>query len=261
MKKIILCCALLSLSLLGCDKEEVSPSAPSQNAFGQNQGQRILSEISAGESSVLFLANGDHIAILAKHRPGEASLLTKEMEGLTLSEIHQRLAPEKPVPSELALSKERFEVENLNAPSEKNVMSEGRHLETTIAESAERTRDLNDQWFSNNYCQFESFYNGYKACLLNRTPERGLAVDWAWANCSRSRVYVYPYKGGQIHLQGKIDGNALFNVDLLAGYVYTYYMYSGTNIFGCRVNKQHYYTITQTAGDGWHWSLRSNTDC
>jgi hypothetical protein len=263
MRKVIVCCSVLSLFLFGCSKEKnAAPTSP-VNTQMQTAGVHLLSEIQVGSGSVTFVANGANLAILTKSLPGQPAPLGAEMAGLTFAEIHHKLAPGIPVPLELMKSKERFEV---RADNSEGVKVQGDCKQTSIPESPERgmnptAADLNDLWFSNNYCHPSSFYNGFNACLLNRTPERGLSTDWALSNATRTYVHVYPYKGQQIHLHGQVDGNGLFDVDLLSGWVYNYYMYSGQAWWGCRTNKQHYYTITNTSGCGWHWSLWSNTDC
>jgi hypothetical protein len=262
MKKLIVCISVTSLFLCSCQKEKNAPSNPA-NPVVQISGARVISEIHIGSSTIVFMANGTTLGILTKKLPGEQEILTAEMAGLTLAEIHRRLAPEKVVPAELLACKERFETRADNSapvPAE-GAFRQPSSTQETGKSSNPASTDLNDAWFSSIYCNPPSFWNGYNACLLNRTPERGLSTDWAWANATRSTVYVYPYQGHQIHLNGKVDGNSLFDVDLLSGYVYSYWMFSGTSFWGCRQMKQHFYTITNTYGSGWHWSLRSNTDC
>jgi hypothetical protein len=264
MKKIVFYCSVLSLFLFSCKKEANSPANPAKATISV-QGSRILSEVPVGSGTITFIANGTDLAILTKNLPGQPALLGADMDGLTFAEIHRRLAPGKDVPIELLATKEHFQ---MRADNSDGVPAHGACLQTNLPAIQERsmnpaTADLNDVWFSNNYCHPSGFYNGYQACLLNRTPERGLSTDWAYSNCTRSYVHVYPYKGQQIHLHGQVNGTGLFDVDLPSGYVYSYYMYSGQDWwgFGCRVTKQHYYSITNTAGCGWHWSLWSNTDC
>jgi hypothetical protein len=261
MKKLFIACSILSILAVSCTKEKTAPPNP---ADPNSSAMRILSEINVGSGSVTFVANGTNIGILTKSLPGKPSPLGSEMAGLTFAQIHQRLAPSMQVPAELIASKDHFETRSDNSPG--GAIEGGFQAATSeelpIAKGSNPgTTDLNDYWFSTNYCNPPSFWNGYNACLLNRTPARGLSTDWAWSNATRTTVYVYPYMGHQIHLRGQVDGSTLFDVDLLSGYVYGYYMFSGTSFWGCRQNKKHYYTITNTEGCGWHWSLRSNLDC
>lgn len=251
---------ITTLFTFGCNEEGMAPDekAPDNTSLTQN-GQKIVSEINVEDKTITFISKDGHVGVLEKYRPGDTPILTEEFEGLTFSEIHQKLAPGREVPVELAEIEERFELESdgVDEGYKNQPVIKGDYLPMEPKAGA-KEEGLNDSWFRDNYCNPSSFYNGYKACLLNRY---GPGSDWGWANCTRSRVYVYPFQGGQVHLQGKVDGSTLFDADLLSGWVYSYYMYSGKNFWGCRSNKKHYYSITNTYGDGWHWSLRSNTDC
>lgn len=247
------------LFAFGCNKEEHNPDQRVTDINGLNQeGQQVISEISMDGKVLTFIERDGNVGVLERYLPGEQPILTEDFEGLTFSEIHKKLAPEREVPEILGQIEERFEFESeVEAKYQNQQIIEGNHIEE---KSVSNTREagLNDVWFRDNYCNVSSFWNGYKACLLNRY---GPGTDWAWANCSRSRVYVYPFQGGQVHLRGQVNGSTLFDADLLSGYVYSYYMFSGKNFWGCRQIKKHYYSITNTSGDGWHWNLRSNTNC
>lgn len=261
MKNLMYVMFIAALFFMGCNEDEnLNPDQQIQDNPSLTQGdQQVVSEINVNDKSLTFIYRDGHVGILERYRPGDTPILGEEFEGMTFSEIHQKLAPGRPVPTELEQIDERFELksEEVENGYQNEQLTDGDFLYLEPKTGA-KEEGLNDVWFRDNYCNPSSFYNGYKACLLNRY---GPGTDWAWANCSRSRVYVYPFQGGQIHLRGQVDGSTLFDADLLAGWVYTYYMYSGKNFWGCRVNKKHYYSITNTSGDGWHWSLRSNTDC
>ncbi len=261
MRNLIVLGVFTSMFLWSCQDENLE-TIPQQSQIEDQlteiKGQNVISQITVGDGTVVFLSNGEDIALFERNRPGEEAILSPDLVGMTLEEIHQELAPGKAVPAELKNLQERFEISADASEQTQKYTPEGANFGIDKSSDHARTEDLNDIWFRDNYCNPSSYYNGYKACLLNR---KNISTDWAWANCSRSRVYVYPYQGGQIHLRGQIDGSTMFDADLLAGWVYNYYMYSGKNFWGCRVNKKHYYSITNTAGDGWHWSLRSNLDC
>lgn len=259
MRSLICYVLIATLFIFGCSEESHDPNHQVTDVQGLNQGdQQVISEITLDGKVLTFIHRDGNVGVLERYLPGEKPILGEEFEGLTFAEIHQKLAPEVAVPAEIAQIDERFEMESDVAEGYQNQqLIEGNHIESKSGTSS-REAGLNDIWFRDNYCNVSSFWNGYKACLLNRY---GPGSDWGWANCTRSRVYVYPFQGGQVHLQGKVDGSTLFDADLLAGYVYTYYMFSGTNFWGCRQTKKHYYSITNTSGDGWHWNLRSNTNC
>ena len=262
MKNLTLFSVLITLFLWACNDESletIQDNAQSENELPEIKGQHVISQITVGDGTVAFLSNGEDIALFERNRPGQKEILGKDLDGMTLPEIHRKLAPAREVPTALLQVEERFEVSPDNNIANKNGFPiEGGHLEIDESSATSRTEDLNDGWFRDNYCNPGSFYNGYNACLLNR---KNSSTDWAWANCTRSRVYVYPYLGGQIHLKGQVNGSTIFDADLLAGWVYSYYMFSGTSFWGCRQNKKHYYSISNGSGNGWHWSLRSNLDC
>ena len=264
MKKSLAYSLLSTMILWGCNSENAGPNAngPDSPAPAAS-GQRTLSEISVNGGKVTFYANGDNLALMESHQPNANPILGEKFQGMTLAEIHLALAPLQAVPKELTASQERFQSlpDGMVPAAENPATTVGENAEATAPPALSKSADLNDSWFSANYCTWSSFYNGYKTCLLNRTPERGLSTDWVQSSAARSYVYVYPYKGHQIHLNGKIDGSNILNVDLLSGSVYRYWMYSGTSIFGCRINKTHKWTITNTAGSGWHWSYGANMDC
>ena len=261
MRNLILFSVLATMFLWSCSDENlenIPDPTQTEHELQEIKGQNVISQITIGEGTVVFLSNGEDIALFEKNLPGKEAILGEELVGLTLKEIHQELAPGKAVPTELLNVEERFEIRSSDTDLTNEFPAEGANLGADKSSSNSRTQDLNDVWFRDNYCNPSSFYNGYKACLLNR---KNMTTDWAWSNCTRSRVYVYPYQGGQIHLKGQINGSTIFDADLLVGWVYNYYMYSGKSFWGCRQNKKHYYSITNTSGDGWHWSLRSNLDC
>lgn len=259
MKNLFLLLLGATMMFVSCSEEAMQPEEKITDELNLTQaGQKVVSEINVNGNSVTFIYKDGHVGILEKYRPGDSPVLGAEFEGMTFSEIHLKLAPAKAVPAELDQIDERFEIKSEEVAGYQNEQITAGDFLYLEPKQGAMEEGLNDIWFRDNYCNPSSFYNGYKACLLNRY---GPGTDWAWANCSRSRVYVYPFQGGQVHLQGKVNGSVLFDADLLSGWVYTYYMYSGKNFWGCRTNKQHYYSITNTYGDGWHWSLRSNTDC
>ena len=261
MKKISALFILVILIAVGCKKEVPPPVSTVHDRDTSASLQYLVSEIKVGSASLQFIVKGTDASLLEKNVPGSSPLLGKNVEGLTLQEIHRKFAPGKAVPKELLPFTDRFGISQADGATP---VIEGNHLEVNspvVDNSNARVSDLNDTWFRDNYCGNPSFYNGYHSCMLNRTVAGGFSTDWSWSNCTRSNVYVYPYQGSQIHLQGKVDGSVLFDVDLLSGYVYYYYMYSGTNFWGCRSTKKHYYTITPRSGTGWHWNLKSNTDC
>lgn len=200
---------------------------------------------------------------MESHAPGSKPVLDGKFQGMTLAEVHRALAPTQAVPVELTASKERFNALPDGAiPAEATpATSVGQNAKTGFPAPLAQSTDLNDAWFRTHYCTRSSFHNGYQTCLLNRTAERDLSTDWIQSSASRSSVYVYPYQGVRIHLNGRIDGGNILNVDLLSGSVYRFWMFSGTSIFGCRINKTHRWIITHTAGSGWHWSYGANLDC
>ncbi|MEO7427514.1 MAG: hypothetical protein ABI036_20180 [Fibrobacteria bacterium] len=263
MKKLLTYSAFSALFLWGCNSESPTQTASGPGTPTAVSGQRTLSQLKLDGGMVTFYANGDNMVMMESHAPGAPSLLGEKYQGMTLAEIYHALAPMEAIPSELQASTERFQaLADGVVPAEENpATAVGENAITDVPAPLAKAADLNDSWFSNNYCQWNSFYNGYKTCLLNRTPERGLSTDWVTSTAARSYVYVYPYKGGQIHLNGKIDGSNILDVDLLSGSVYSYYMYSGHSVFGCRINKTHKWTITHTSGCGWHWSYAANLDC
>jgi hypothetical protein len=260
MKKLFTSSALSALLFLACQESPVQQPAAEPAAAS---GQRMLSEIQVGEGSITFYANGKYLSFLEKRKPGTPSIIGKEMEGLSFAEIHKRLAPDMQVPVELSDDKDRYQeisAQDID-PDGVRPLAEGNHLESEIQVPLAKAADLNDTWFRDNYCNpLFAQYSGYKACLLNRA---GPGTDWAWANATRSRVYVYPHTGTYIHLNGKVDGSGVFDADLLTGWVYNYYMFSAARwySFGCRTTLQHYYTITHTSGQFWHWAFGSHTDC
>ncbi|UII21287.1 hypothetical protein [Fulvivirga ligni] len=256
MKKYL--SVIMMVSLMWACQEEETQSIKTED---QSQtGQRVISEITVADNTLQFISNGDDIAVLEKFKPGGEPLLNEEVEGLTFAEIHRKLAPGASIPTEILEMEDKFELkmEEDDEAIQQELAEQGDYFSDLQGEPTVKQEGLNDVWFFNNYCNFPSFYNGYKACLLNRY---GPGYNYAWADCTRSRVYVYPFQGTQIRLQGLADGKELFSVDLPVGYVYNYYIYSGRSIFGCRVNKRHYYYIYDYSGSGWHWSFRSNTDC
>ena len=259
MKKLIVIAFAFVFAMYGCKEEINEPVPEKSDVLGLNvDNQTVLSEIQIGDKIVSFVARDGHVGILERFMPGEEPVLDDKFEGFTLAEIHQTLAPGRKVPEEIMAVDEKFGMQSDVAGDYENAsVVEGDHINIKSA-AGMREEGLNDIWFRDNYCNVTSFWNGYKACLLNRYGSGG---DWAYSNCSRSRVYVYPFQGGQVHLRGQVNGSTLFDADLLVGYVYSYYMFSGKNFWGCRTIKKHYYSITNTSGDGWHWNLRSNTNC
>jgi hypothetical protein len=263
MKQLIALSSLTFALLMGC-QENPAPTSEAAPSSTPAQGQRMISEIKVGESSVTFYANGKFISFLEKRLPGSPAIIGKEMENLSFAEIHRRLAPGVKVPDELTDAKDVYiPIPEREMPSP--TVPEGSHLEPGAAYETPsplaKATDLNDSWFNTNYCsKIFSQWSGYKACLLNR---QGPGNDWGWANATRSAVYVYPHTGTYVHLNGKVDGSGLFDVDLLKGYVYYYYMFSPARwySFGCRTSLQHYYTISHTSGQFWHWAFGSHTDC
>lgn len=261
MKHLILASALGALVFFGC--QEGNPvTQPNPDAAAPVQGQRVISELKVGDGAVTFYSNGKFLSFLEKRKPGAAPIISDDMNGLTFAEIYARLAPGQRVPEELSDVRDRYSV----IPSHEIVAqdsSDGNHqdVEPVTPPFLAKTADLNDAWFHDNYCnKIWSAWSGYKACLLNRA---GPGTDWAWANATRSAVYVYPHTGTFIHLNGKVDGSGIFDADLLTGWVYYYYMYSASKwySFGCRTTLQHYYTITHTLNQFWHWTMGSHTDC
>jgi hypothetical protein len=260
MKQLLVMTALGAALLMGCQETPVQSPNPTS---GQATGQRTLAEISVGEGSVTFLKSGEYIAILEKRRPNAAPILTEDMAGLTFGEIHQRLAPGVKVPDELAKSQVKYNFINPDArkPEAGSPVGGQNELLPAKTQSLAKTADLNDSWFRNNYCIYPNgLFETYSACLLNRS---GPGTDWAWANANFSVVRVYPHTGTFIHLNGKVNGNNVFDTDLLVGWVYTWNMTSDRPWwgFGCTVTRQHYYTITHTSGQFWHWSLGSSQAC
>ena len=258
MKKLIACAALGTLLLVGCN-ENNSVTSPADKPATANPGQRVVSEIKVGDGSLTFIANGNYFAVVEKRTTKSVPILGKEMDGLTWSEIHQRLAPGKPVPSELAGNKVPFSARIGEGPV---VMEEGQGSYSGSGrgdpQPLAKAMDPNDAWFAANYCQF-SGWNAYKACMLNQT---GWTWAYAYASVKLSKVFINPWLGQQVHIRGTVGSYVVFDYDMLAGgqALYNFYMESSRDwFFGTLNQERHRYDLTAAPGHAWHWSYRSHT--
>lgn len=264
MKRLAILSAMTMLGVLACNQEEETTASNPAPAPADNSasGQRIVSEITVSNGKVTFLANSGYIAII-EARTGTKRILGEEMVGLTLAEVHLRLAPGKQVPQELLDSHDRFETAgqpNTDVVDSQGSQSAVNSQGSQSSDYSSTSQALTDTDFSAQYCQITSFFNGYNACMLDQ-------INWTnhfvQSTCARSRVDINPFAGGNQHIRGTVDGSRIFDFDMVSAWsnYYNFYMFSGTSIFGCRMNKVHNYTITSPAPASLHWSYRSNMDC
>jgi hypothetical protein len=267
MRSTLTICSLLSMSLLlACvpEMDEATPPSsgePPQQTYDPAPGQRVISRIEVKNGTLTFETFGDGFAILEQQRPGTEPILSKDMDGLTLAELHRQLAPGQPVPEELARSNVRYQASPREfspepgfAQSKTPAAGVGAPLPTDPP-----TLALDDGYadFERNHCYL--FYaNGFRGCWRN---QGGPSYNWVWGWGWRSEFWLLPFTGDApagitAFVDGSLTGRWSFPVGVNSHLI----TLSAENFWNCRPNKEHRYNITHTEPTRFHIGLSMNVD-
>ena len=259
MFRKILMMSIPVMALLGCNQESPSgnPSGPSESNPSNTTEIRSLEklvDIKVGEKSVTLYKGPEQTFLVEAVQPkGEPSLLTPEMNGWNWKQIQEKLAPGQKAAEGLEAIPFHSQ-ESIGTPAP--IYSGEGNISTSLTETgpgplAKTAADAG--WFQTNFC---TNGNAFSWCLLNRSG----GDDWGWSNCKMSFINIIVNFGVQIQLKIKIGGsNTLTTTILNDNYVHSWTSTSGKNWLGLIKQETHRYDITNTAGSGWHWSVRAET--
>ena len=248
MKKLFACSALGFLILLGCNSENsVKDTNPVKPGGTGDIPQRLLSEIQVDGGTVSFYASGQDVMIHEYSPSGSGPLLGKSLDGLTLSEIHQRLAPGKPVPAELAAFTEPYQVPQQNETST-----------SEVAPALAKQADMSEAEFRSLHCSWWPYVNSYKYCYPN---QNGGTINRMNGYGSRSYFAMVINSDNPIYLIARVNGEHRGSFPSLAKGTHNLSYWSWPNIFNCRPDVWHEYILQHDNTARLHLSLGMNNWC